>query len=463
MASILPVAMPPLSSSIPDRTNSSQSSQLRQVLNPYDSLHHYLHKATDGNLPGKPDFITAMKACTSISNIPLGRTIHAHITKSGLGTDKFVATSIISFYSVCGLLISARQLFDGIPYKDVVLRTSMLVGYAENGNITDARKLFDDFPDRDLVAWNAMLSCYLRCGFPEETLALFQEMQIGKVSPNEVTLIIALSACSQIGCLALGEWIHAFIHKFFRTHISTKLINAMVHMYAKCGRIDIALEIFISQENKNLESWNTLLTGFAVHGFAESSFSLFSQMIRNGVLPDRITLLALLISCNHAGMVIDAIRCFMLFTEVYGVRSGTEHYGCLVDALCRNGHLEEASMLIEAMPFESNACVWGALLRGCMTYQNHELGLEAAKRLLELEPCEEGRYIALSNLISMIGEVEDVMRIRKMMIDLGIRQLSGMSSIEAGGEVHKFLSGDRSHIQSMDIYATIASIHSNMG
>ncbi|KAI0504213.1 hypothetical protein KFK09_015163 [Dendrobium nobile] len=149
--------------------------------------------------------------------------------------------------------------------------------------------------------------------------------------------------------------------------------------------------------------------------------------------------------------------------QAYDVQTGTEHYGCLVDSLCQKGHLEEASMLIEAMPFESNACVWGALLRGCLTYQNHELGLEAAKRLLELEPCEEGRYIAFSNLISVIGEVEDVMRIRKMMIDLGIGQFSGVSSIEAGGEVHKFLSGDRSHIQSMDIYATIDSMHSNMG
>lgn len=463
MAAKLPLPVTALSTSMPNHTHSPQSIQLRQVRSPHDSLHHYLRKATDGHLLGKPDFISAMKASASTSNIPLGKAIHSHITKSGLGTDKFVATSIISFYSICGLLMSARQLFDRIPHKDVVLRTSMLMSYAENGNIDDARRLFDDFPDRDLVAWNAMLSCFLRCGFPEETLALFQEMQIGKVCPNEVSLIIALSACSQMNCLALGAWIHAFIHKLFRSHRSTKLVNAIVHMYAKCGRLDIALKIFINQENKNLESWNTLMTGFAVHGFAEGSFSLFSQMIRIGIRPDRITLLALLMACSHAGMVVDAIRYFMLFTVVYGVQTGTKHYGCLVDVLCRKGHLEEASRLIEALPLQSNAYVWGSLMRDCLTYQNHELGLEAAKRLLELEPCNEGRHIALSNLIARIGEVEGFMRVRRMMVDMGIRQSSGMSLIEAEGEVHKFSSGDRSHFQSKDIYATIHTIHLNMG
>ncbi|PKA59798.1 Pentatricopeptide repeat-containing protein [Apostasia shenzhenica] len=362
-----------------------------EAITPQGNLHHYLRKATSGQRHSKAAFISAMKLCSSILDIPLGRSIHAQIVKCGVGSDRFIATSIVGFYSLCGLLTCARQLFDGIHERDAVLWTVMLVGYAESGDIEAARILFDEMPERDVIAWNAMLTCYLRSGFPAGALNLFQEMQIDQISPNEVTIIGALSACSQMGCLDLGMWIHASILKKMNNHCGTTLDNALMNMYAKCAKLDVSLEIFLKQENKNLESWNTLLTGLARSSWVcrKSSLSLFSQMMKIGVWPDRISLLALLMACSHAGMTDDALRCFICVPKIYGVEPETRHYGCLVDALSRGGRLDEARMLIEAMPLEPDAGVWGALLGGCLAHRSYELGIEAAKNILELEQGDE--------------------------------------------------------------------------
>ncbi|XP_008806166.1 pentatricopeptide repeat-containing protein At5g56310-like [Phoenix dactylifera] len=403
-----------------------------------------------------------MRACSLLPSIPEGRAIHSRILKAGLGADRFIASSVISFYSSCGQLGPARQVFDGVFVKDAALQTTMLKGYVEHGDIAKARALFDEMNTRDVIAWNAMISGYAQSGLPEDALELFHEMQISNFQPNEVTLIGALSACSQMGCLALGEWIHGYIDRHLDVIRSPTLGNALVHMYAKCGRLDAAFELFLGQKLRNLESWNAMLTGFAIHGHGTCALSLFSQMIKLGAWPDRISFLAVLMACSHAGMIDHARRCLNCMTRIYGIEPEAKHYGCMVDILSRGGHLEEARSLLSSMPFEPDACAWGALLHGCLTYGNYDLGLEASGHLIELEPWEEGRYVALLNLYSMTGRVKDAIRVRKVIDEVGIKQSSGRSMIEVDGVAHEFLAGDRSHSQSSDIFSMIEKIASNL-
>ncbi|WOL18178.1 hypothetical protein Cni_G26971 [Canna indica] len=407
-----------------------------------DTLLRCLLAITRTPLPGKAALIAAMKASSLLPSARLGRAVHARILKAALGTDRFVASSVVGFYSSLSDSDSARQVFDEIPVKDAALHTALLVGYARNGEITKARILFDEMVEKDVVAWNAMVSCYSHCGLPEKALDLFREMQISSCRPNEVTLIAALSACSQLGCIDLGEWIHGYLTRHPEVKRTTTLNNSLVHLYAKCGRIDAALELFLDYKSKNLESWNTMLTGLAVNGCGTGALSLFGQMIKLGVRPDRISFVAILMACSHVGMIDNARRCFSCMKSVYGIEPKVEHYGCLVDVLSRGGRLEEAKLLLESMPFEPNASAWGALLGGCFAHGDYELGIVAAKRLLELEPWEESRYVALQNLYAVVGRTEDALMVRKMMRRLGIEQSSGTSMIEVEGAVHEFLAGD---------------------
>lgn len=388
--------------------------------------------------------------------------MHAHIIKYGFQTDRFIATSVVSFYSSSSLLTVARQVFDVIPDKDPPLQTTMLLAYLESGEIAEARILFDEMYNKDVVAWNAMLTGYVRSGHPDNALELFREMQNSKIVPNEVTLICALSACSQMGCLELGEWIHAYINRHSNVVYNMKLKNSLIHMYSKCGRLDFAFNLFLSNGPKNLETWNTMLSSFAIHGCGSETVSLFSQMIKMGVLPDGISVVAVLMGCSHRGMVYHARSCFNCVTRLYGIEPEAKHYNCMVDVLSRGGYLDEARLLIGSMPFEADTCAWGALLNGCFIYRNYVLGVEAGRYLLELEPKEEARYIALLNLYNMVGKMEDAAKLRKVMVEMCIKQSSGISMIEVDGVNHEFVAGDRSHLQSQDIYSMIHTVFPNL-
>lgn len=446
----------PLSSLTNQPSNSSI--QRSKTQNPTDQLLLYHRLLAQRRFPNTDVLISALKTFTHLSAFKEGQTIHAQIIKFGKRPNRFLAASLIRFYSALGHIGPAHQVFDEVGEKDAVLQTAMLSACAQNDDTESARRLFDEMPERDIIAWNAMLSAYAQSRLPMDALELFREMQIANFRPNEVTLVNALSACSQLGCLTLGEWIHTYIDREADVRQTSTLNNSLVHMYAKCGRLDVAYRVFVEKEPRNLESWNTMLTGFAIHGHGMSALSLFSQIIKIGLMPDDISFIGILMACSHCGMIDHAYRCFECMNRVYGVKPKSNHYGCMVDVLARGGLLEEARVLIERMPFEPDAYIWGALLGGCVTNRNYKLGLLAANRLIELEPCEESRYLALTNIYTMAGKFEDAVKVRRMMFENGIKKSSGSSSIEIDGDIHVFLAGDRSHCQSEEIYSMIEKI-----
>ncbi|KAI3892114.1 hypothetical protein MKW92_039065, partial [Papaver armeniacum] len=48
-----------------------------------------------------------------------------------------------------------------------------------------------------------------------------------------------------------------------------------------------------------------------------------------------------------------------------GIQPIVEHYGCMVDLLCRARFIEEAYKFVEDMPIEPNPIIWRTLLVGC--------------------------------------------------------------------------------------------------
>jgi pentatricopeptide repeat protein len=159
--------------------------------------------------------------------------------------------------------------------------------------------------------------------------------------PNEVIVLGALSACSQLGALKEGEKIHGYIMEE-KLDMNVIVCNAVIDMYAKCGFVNKAYGVF---ENifcsKSLVTWNTMIMAFAMHGDAYKALELFKQMGRAGVHPDAVSYLAMLCACNHVGLVEDGVQLFDSMAGS-GVTPNVKHYGSVVDLLGRAGRLKEA-------------------------------------------------------------------------------------------------------------------------
>lgn len=310
--------------------------------------------------------------------------------------DRMVCRDVISWntmingYAIIGSIDDAKRLFDEMPDKNLVSWNSMLAGFVKCGNVDDAFGLFCEMPCRDVVSWNSMLACYSQHGKPNEALQLFEQMRATGVKPTEATVVSLLSACAHLGNLDKGLNLHAYINDN-RIEVNAIVATALVDMYAKCGNISLATQVFNAMESKDVLAWNTILAGLAMHGHVNKAQQLFKEMREAGVEPNDITFVAMLSAFSHAGMVDEGRKLLDCMSSRYGIEPKVEHYGCVIDLLSRAGFLEEAVELIGTMPMEPNPGALGALLGGCRIHGNLELGEMVGEHLINLQPCHSGR------------------------------------------------------------------------
>ncbi|XP_015870288.3 putative pentatricopeptide repeat-containing protein At3g08820 [Ziziphus jujuba] len=374
----------------------------------------------------KPDgftLIRVLSACTRLGDLSFGEWIHRYITENGMGWNVFVATSLVDMYAKCGNMDKARYVFDGMSVKDIVTWSTMIQGYASNG-------------------------------LSKEALDLFFEMLKAKTKPDCYAMVGVLSACARLGALELGEWASKLMDR--NEFLSNPVLGtALIDMYAKCGCMVQAWEIFKGMKDKDLVVWNAAMSGLAMNGHVQAVFGLFGQLEKFGIQPSGNTFMGLLCACTHAGLVDEGRRYFNSMNCVFSLSPTIEHYGCMVDLLGRAGLLDEAHRLIKSMPMEANAIVWGALLGGCRLHRDTQLAEIVLKKLIELEPWSSGNYVLLSNIYSASNKWNEAENIRTRMNQQGIQKIRGCSWVEVDGVVHEFLVGDKSHPLSEKIYAKL--------
>ncbi|KAJ4951729.1 hypothetical protein NE237_028561 [Protea cynaroides] len=333
----------------------------------------------------------------------------------------------------CGNIEAARQLFDEIPRRSNISWITMISGYSRNGSVDSARELFDRMEEKDLPSWNAMIACYAQNSRPKEALQLFNKMLESNIAvqPDEKTLASVLSACSQLGDLRYGPWIETLV-KNLGIELDDHLLTALIDLYAKCGSIDKAYELFCGLRNRDLVAYSAMILGCGINGKASDAIQLFEEMIRANIRPNSVTFTGILTAYNHAGLVEEGYQCFtsMMMGEC-GLEPSADHYGIMVDLLGRAGQLKEAYELIKCMPMQPHAGVWGALLLACRLHLNVELGEIAAHHCFELEPDTSGYYSLLANLYASVDRWDDAKRLRRVMEEEGMTKVPGCSWMES--------------------------------
>ncbi|XP_010244051.1 PREDICTED: pentatricopeptide repeat-containing protein At3g12770-like [Nelumbo nucifera] len=365
----------------------------------------------------RPDHFTfpsAFKACAGTGDFYSGRKLHALVIRVGLEDHVIVRSSILDLYVKCG-------------------------------NLMDAQRLFVNMCQRDVVVWNCMISGFGRAGLFVEALNYFREMQTKGVKMDSRTVPSILNVYGKEGNLMKGKEIHAQVVKnpIFSEDIA--IGNSLIDMYAKCGCLDGSLKVFRSMRNLNLVTWTTMISSYGLHGKGEDSLDLFEKMLLNGFEPNGVTFTALLASCSHSGLVSEGWRIFYSMGSDYGVEPTVEHYACMVDLLGRLGYLKEALDLIKRMPEAASGSTWGALLGACRMHKNVEIGEIAAYQLFELETRNPSNYIALCSIYDSVGRLDDVLKIRSRMRELGLTKSPGCSWVTIEGRVRRFYQGDLSH------------------
>ncbi|KAL2460796.1 Pentatricopeptide repeat-containing protein [Abeliophyllum distichum] len=288
---------------------------------------------------------------------------------------------------------------------------------------------------------------YVKSGRCKEALKVFQDMLSGSgfdLAPDSVTLLTALSAIAQLGCIDEGVAIHRYMedHGFL---VSGKIGVALIDMYAKCGSIKRAMNVFKDVEKKGVDHWNAIIGGLAIHGLGDLAFDLFMEMERLHLKPDDITFIAVLNACGHAGLVKEGVVCFEIMRRFHKMVPKLQHYGCMVDILGRAGHVKAATRFVKEMPIEPNDVVWRTLLSACTNHENLSIGEPIAKHLIGMDSYNPSSYILLSNMYAQFGLWDYVRQVRTIMKERDLKKVPGCSWIELEGSVHEFFVGDTSN------------------
>ncbi|GKA77868.1 pentatricopeptide repeat-containing protein [Tanacetum coccineum] len=170
----------------------------------------------------------------------------------------------------------------------------------KSGFIDIARDLFDKMLRLDCISWGAIISGYAHLGHNEEALRFFVEMKRSGEKANRSIFSCILSTCAEISALELGFQLHAQLVKV-GLRSGWYVGNALLSMYCKCGNIDEANALFEETSDKDIVSWNTIIAGYARHGFGQEALRVFESMKTSGVKPDQVTMVGMLSACSHSG------------------------------------------------------------------------------------------------------------------------------------------------------------------
>ncbi|WRX33516.1 Pentatricopeptide repeat - like 10 [Theobroma cacao] len=375
-------------------------------------------------LPNNFTYPFVLKACAGIGDLNLGMSVHGSLLKFGFDVNNHVLNTLVHMYGSC------------------------------KGGIQFGRKVFDEMTKKDSVPWSAMIGGYARLGRSTDAVDLFGQMQIEGICPDEITMVAVLCACTDLGALELGRWVESFIEKK-GLNKSVELNNAIIDMFAKCGDVDKALKLFRTMSERSIVSWTSVIVGLAMHGRGLQAVSLFHEMIRAGMVPDDVVFIGLLSACSHSGLVDKGKEFFDLMRKEFGILPKIEHYGCMVDMLCRAGLVREAVEFVQKMPNEPNSIIWRTLINACRTHGELKLGESIARQLIENEPMREANYVLLSNIYAKMFHWEKKTKIREVMDKKGMKKIPGSTMIELNNKIYKFVAGDMSHNQYKEIFEKV--------
>ncbi|XP_020209477.1 pentatricopeptide repeat-containing protein At1g59720, chloroplastic/mitochondrial, partial [Cajanus cajan] len=149
---------------------------------------------------------------------------------------------------------------------------------------------------RNEVSWNIMIDSYEKSGKFDIALRMFCEMQEVH-DPDGYTMQSVVSACAGLGALSLGLWAHAYVLKKCDKNVASDVLvnNCLVDMYCKCGSLEIAKQVFECMPLRDVNSWNSMILGFAMHGEAEAALEYYDRMVKvEKVIPNSITFVGVL-------------------------------------------------------------------------------------------------------------------------------------------------------------------------
>ncbi|XP_050895438.1 pentatricopeptide repeat-containing protein At2g46050, mitochondrial-like [Lathyrus oleraceus] len=276
-----------------------------------------------------PDYITLnglICSCARFYDAEMGIQLHCFTVKVGFDLDCFVGCALVDLYAKFGFVENARRVFCVAPF-------------------------------RDLVMWNVMISCYTFNCLPEEA---FSSM-------------LSVLSDDALGYYDFGKQIHSLVLR--QSFDSDVLVaSALINMYAKNKNIIDARRVFDEMSIRNVVAWNTMVVGCGNHGDGNEVMRLLREMLREGFLPDELTISSVISSCGYASAITETLQ-----AHAFAVKLSCHDFlsvaNSLINAYSKCGSIASAFKCFE-LTSQPDLVTWTSLI---CAYAFHGLAKEATE------------------------------------------------------------------------------------
>ncbi|XP_006354668.1 pentatricopeptide repeat-containing protein At3g03580 [Solanum tuberosum] len=299
---------------------------------------------------------------------------------SGVAADAFTVSSVLP---ACGGLMEVEQgqIVHGLVEKsgikgDIAVSNGLLSMYFKFERLLDCQRIFDEMIFRDIVTWNIIICGFSHSGLYQESIKLFREM-VYEYEPDLLTVTSVLQACGHMGDLRFGRYVHDYILEN-RYECDTTACNIIINMYARCGDLVAARQVFDNMKRWDLVSWNSMISGYFENGFNKEAVDLL-KMMRIDLQPDSVTFVTLLSMCTEL-MDVDFARELHCDIIKRGYDSTLIVGNALLDVYAKCGKMEHSVWQFEIMSTR-DIVTWNTIIAACSHYEESYVGLKMLSRM----------------------------------------------------------------------------------
>ncbi|MCO5595398.1 hypothetical protein L7F22_049440 [Adiantum nelumboides] len=259
--------------------------------------------------PDEVTFSSVIKACTISKLIKDGQLFHVKVVKLGLESNPIVNGALLDLYASDGLLEEAQKVLHCLSSSNLVSSNEMVAGYVKHGLASSALKIFKD-------------------------------MQGDGLQPDIITYSSVLKACNDREDLEQGRLIHSQMTRS-GTELDEVAGSTLIDMYAKCGSLTEARQVFDDWPSRDRVMWSAMIGGYVQHNHFLLALELFSAFLQEGLQPDQVIFSSVLKACCHVGAVGHGL---VLHDQIMrlGFESNPTVRTCLIDMYGKLGSLQEA-------------------------------------------------------------------------------------------------------------------------
>lgn len=215
--------------------------------------------------PSEITFLSIISAFQSLVDCEAGEQIHGLVIKSAMNYYAAVANALVDMY-------------------------------ARSSGLCTAERLFSEMLIQDVVSWNTMIAAFAKSEKPEKALELFFAMSLHGFAPTQTTFASVIGSCAELKFLDFGILIHA---KTIKIGLESDVFvgSALVSLYSKCNSLEAARHCFNELSERNIVSWNALISSYLMKD-SHSSVYLLVEMLSLGFRPNEFSFSSVLKSCS---------------------------------------------------------------------------------------------------------------------------------------------------------------------